>query len=260
MNRPPNVYWLPPLLAITILALSALTCGTPAEQAAIQTRAAQAGQTAVAEGKKIAETQAAEGKKIALTKAAELKATAIAAIATELAKKTPAPWDVSWIPSDSQHMASKIDSILDGTGLSGQGKIILRDAQENSVNPAFALAMFRKEATFAKPGSRAYSNKNPGNIIATGNCRGLPAGSSCSGNYGEVSTDGRFGVYASMPDGIMAYFRLLRTEYQPGTKRNCSDIACIITAYCPPSDCDTSAYIAQITEWTQQYQSQLLAP
>ena len=185
----------------------------------------------------------------------------MAQVATELTKTTPSPWDVSWIPSDSQFASGKIDTILNGTGLSGQGSTILQDAQEFGVNPAFALAMFRKEASFAAPSTRANSNKNPGNIIATGNCRGLPTGSSCSGYYGEISTDGRFGVYSNMADGVKAYFMLLSTEYKPGTRRNCSDIACIITAYCPPSDCDDiSKYIDQIAQWAQEYQTQLLSP
>jgi len=167
---------------------------------------------------------------------------------------------VSWLPSDSQLIIDRINFILSTTGLEGQGATILDTAQESGVNPAFALAMFRKEASFAAPDTRANTNKNPGNISATGDCYGKPANSSCKGNYGEISTDGRFGIYSSMEDGIKAYFMLLKKEYKPGTKRNCSDIACIITVYCPPSDCDTSRYINQITQWTQEYQSQLLTP
>jgi|YNPMSStandDraft_1061717.scaffolds.fasta_scaffold63298_1 hypothetical protein len=246
--------WIPIWVAM-ILLVALLSC-SEAEQAQIQTAAAQAGQTAVAEGKNFAETQAAQLKETAVAQLA----TQLAKTVTELAKTTPSPLDVNWIPSDSQFVANKIDIILDGTGLSGEGGTILQNAQQFGVNPAFALAMFRKEATFAAPGTRAYNNKNPGNIIATGNCRGLPAGSSCIGYYGEISTDGRFGVYPSVADGIKAYFTLLSAEYKPGTSHNCSDIACIVTAYCPPSDCDTSTYISQITQWTQQYQSQLLAP
>jgi hypothetical protein len=120
--------------------------------------------------------------------------------------------------------------------------------------------MFRKEATFAQPNTRAYINNNPGNIIATGNCRGLPRGSNCNGIYGEISTDGRFGIYASMKDGIKAYFKLLNNEYKPGTSRDCADIGCIISAYCPPSDCDTAAYVTQIILWTGRYQLQILKP
>jgi len=76
MSNPKNTHLLFSLLAITILALTTLTCGTPAEQAEIQTRAARAGQTAVAQGKSYAETQAPK-----------LKATAAAQLATEVAKR-----------------------------------------------------------------------------------------------------------------------------------------------------------------------------
>jgi len=169
------------------------------------------------------------------------------------------PWDISWLLSENAITISRIDNILTGTGLSGYGSTILQSAIDYQVNPAFALAMFHKEANFAAPGTRANKNNNPGNIIATGECRGKPAGSSCSGVYGEVSTDGRFGVYPDMSAGIKAYFQLLNREYAPGSKRNCTDIPCIIQAYCPPSDCDTQKYVDQVTEWGKDYQCQLYA-
>ena len=170
-----------------------------------------------------------------------------------------APWDLSWLLSENTIIISRIDHILASTELAGHGKSILQNASDYQVNPAFALAMFRKEANFAAPGTRANKNNNPGNIIATGECRGKPAGSSCSGVYGEVSTDDRFGVYPDMSAGIKAYFQLLNREYAPGSKRNCTDIPCIIQAYCPPSDCDTQNYISQITGWGIDYQCQLYA-
>jgi hypothetical protein len=61
-----------------------------------------------------------------------------------------------------------------------------------------------------------------------------------------------------MADGINAYYLLLSSEYKPGTKRNCDDIACIISAYAPSTENDTVAYINQVTEWTQEYQCQIL--
>lgn len=166
-------------------------------------------------------------------------------------------WDTSWIPSDPQSLANAINYVVQGTGLAGQGRNIVEYSKEYGVNPIFALAMFKKEASFAASGTRANANKNPGNIIATGSCRGLPKGSSCNGVYGEIGTDGRFGVYASMSDGIKAYFMLLSGEYKPGTRHDCQDVKCVISIYCPPSDCDTATYIAQITQWMEEYRSQL---
>lgn len=119
------------------------------------------------------------------------------------------PWDIIWLPTDPGFIIQQIDNILSGSGLSGSGNSIYYDALDKQINPAFALAMFRIEASFAAPGTRANRNNNPGNIIATGECRGKPAGAACSGVYGEISTDGRFGVYANMQSGIQAYFRLL---------------------------------------------------
>lgn len=173
---------------------------------------------------------------------------------------TPSPWDTDWIPSDHQAVAARIDSILAGSGLAGQGGTILncaltlRDGLHQEVspglNPAFALAMFRKEAEFAKPSSIARRQHNPGNIRCKGGTVPL---------YGARRCQNGFGVYDTMADGIKAYFWLLNAEYKPGgvISRNCQDIACIITAYCPPSECDTTRYIAQVMEWTEQYQSQL---
>jgi len=174
----------------------------------------------------------------------------------------PSPWDTSWIPANKKEEAtiSNINLILLGTSLTNQGDLILQYAKEYGVNPAFALAMFRKEANFAREGSPAFRNNNPGNIEATGSCKHLVAGSSCQGVYGEVSTDGRFGKYTSMADGIRAYFMLLRRQYQPGTKRNCQDIACIIPYYCPSSECDTAKYVEEITGWTREYQSVIAFP
>lgn len=169
------------------------------------------------------------------------------------------PWDVSWINGNPSDMSVPVDQILLGTGLAGNGDSIIKYAKEFGVNPAFALAMFRKEASFAAEGTRARKNNNPGNIIATGDCRKQAAGLGCSGVYGETSTDGRFGVYPSMDSGIRAYFLLLNREYAPGTKRDCSNAACIIKIYCPPSDCDTQNYIEQINLGTKEYQCQLLS-
>ena len=167
------------------------------------------------------------------------------------------PWDTSLLQQESSIVIQRIDDILAGSSLEGQGQAVFLESQTYAVNPAFALAMFRKESSFAAIHTRAYRNRNPGNIIATGNCRGLPSGATCSGNYGEISTDGRFGVYANFQAGIEAYFKLLAREYKPGSKRNCADILCVITAYCPPSECDVELYQQQVTQWMGEYQCRL---
>ena len=174
----------------------------------------------------------------------------VAAEPQPILQATPSPWDVSWVPEDSEAVASRIDSVLEGTGLSGYGGTILELAPGYGVNPAFALAMFRKEAEFAKQGSIAQRQNNPGNIICSGGTTPL---------YGATGCGGRFGIYDTMADGIKAYFWLLDSEYKPGRRYDCEDIPCIITVYCPPSDCETAHYVEQVVEWTIQYQSLLSA-
>ena len=127
--------------------------------------------------------------------------------------ETSLPWNISYLPNDSKNVINQIDAILQNTGLAGQGETILSLSGQYGINPAFALSMFRKEATFALNNTPAYRNKNPGNINATGGCRGLAANQPCNGVYGEISTDGRFGKYQTMADGIKAYYSLLSSEY-----------------------------------------------
>ena len=171
----------------------------------------------------------------------------------------PDPWDVSWLPGDHQQVIAAINAIITSpdtggspnAGLQGYGETILNYALASiegnpaGVNPAFALAMFRKEANFATNGAAA-SNNNPGNIT-------------CAGGYGAIRCNGRFGVYASMGDGIKAYFWLLQAEYKPGgaISRNCPDISCIIRAYAPSSENNTQQYIDQVTAWTKDFQNRI---
>jgi hypothetical protein len=165
------------------------------------------------------------------------------------------PWDVSWLPDDwkgKRALDQALDALIEETGLHGQGKTIRENAQRHEVNPAFALAMFRHEAGFAARGTLAHSNKNPANIIATGECWGEPKGTRCQGLYGEVSTDGRFGRYATMADGIRAFFTLMEREYAGMT------LHALINRACPPAECDVPAYVALVEQWTSEYQAQLL--
>lgn len=262
------------LVTVTVFLLFFSGCSESGQEQ-LEELAGELAQTAVAEGEEqlktaaveVGQTVVAEGQDFVETQAVILKATAEAELATQIARTiaeienlTPSPWDTSWIPSDKEFAANRIDAILEGTGLADQGGAILQDSLKYGVNPAFALAIFRKEASFAAEGTRAKNNNNPGNISATGDCRGLPAGSSCDGHYGETGTDGRFGVYDTMADGVNAYFQLMKNEYMPGTSRNCSDMRCINSAYCPAPECNVDTYEAQMILWTKQYQREILSP
>jgi hypothetical protein len=250
---------------ICIVLLLCLSACSPEDQALFDQIARELGDALADEVGEISKTAVSSAEDLAKTQAAGLKATAqaglatqVAAIGTQIAGTPPNPWDTAWLPSDQAFVSDQINRILSSTGLENMGEAILENALTYQVNPAFALAMFRKEASFARVGTMAYANKNPGNIIATGDCRGLPAGSTCSGSYGEISTNGRFGVYASMQDGVQAYFMLLNRQYRPGTGYNCRDIACITNIYAPPSENDSQLYIQQITDWTRDYQQRIL--
>ena len=165
------------------------------------------------------------------------------------------PWDVSWLPDDRRReraLDQAIDALLEETGLHGQGATIRENAQRHGVNPAFALAMFRKEAGFATRGTLAYRNKNPANIVATGECWDEPKGTRCKGIYGERGTDGRFGRYATLADGIEAFFVLMEREYAGMT------LHALISRACPPIECDVPAYVALMETWALEYQSLLL--
>jgi hypothetical protein len=171
------------------------------------------------------------------------------------AQSSADPWDVSWLPDDRQGeraLDQAIDDLLQDTSLRGQGTTIRKNAQRHGVNPAFALAMFRQEAGFATRGTLAHSNKNPANIVATGECWGEPKGTRCKGFYGEVSTDGRFGRYASMADGIEAFFVLMEREYAGMALHD------LISRACPPAECDVPGYVALMEQWISEYQAQLM--
>jgi hypothetical protein len=127
-----------------------------------------------------------------------------------------------------------------------------RSEPRHGVNPAFALAIFRQEAGFAARGTLAYSNKNPANIVATGECWDQSQGARCKGFYGEVSTDGRFGRYAAMEDGIEAFFVLMAREYAG------MELVDLISRACPPAECDVPVYVARMEQWTAEYQAQLI--
>jgi hypothetical protein len=257
---------LPTIIFFNLLILFLFLAGcTPQDQALLDQLKDELADAISDEVGEISKTAVSSVGDLAKTEAAGVKETAQAGLATQVAEisdrlkgEDPDPWDISWLPNDQAFVIRNINQILNGSGLDGMGEFVLEYALAYQVNPAFALAMFQKEANFAKPGTIAYSNKNPGNIIATGGCRGLDRGSACTGNYGEVSTNGRFGIYATMQDGIKAYFMLLDRQYRPGAQYNCEDIPCIISVYAPSSENNTTLYISQITNWTKDFQAKIL--
>ena len=153
------------LFPVITLLLAILACSKSVDPG-LQTMAAHVAETLVTEGKEVVGIEAAHLKETGI---AEL-ATQTANLVMEISGSPPDPWDISWLPGDENFAIHQIDVILEGPGMDGQGNAILKYSKEFGVDPGFALAMFRKEAIFASSNTRAHNNKNPGNIIASGDC------------------------------------------------------------------------------------------
>ena len=146
-------------------------------------------------------------------------------------------------PSSISQQAARIDEILRRTGLEGKGEVIARLAQQYRVPPELALAMFRKEASFAKPGTLAARNNNPGNIKYVG-------------QEGAVEGERGFAKWATMDEGIEAFFKLLNKEpYRRWLDQG--DYRSIIFRYAPPSENDSELYLKQILDWMKEYRQKI---
>ena len=137
---------------------------------------------------------------------------------------------------------AKINEILRGTNLAGKGDLIANLAKKYNIPAELALAMFRKEASFATNGSLAQRNNNPGNIRYVGQ-QGATRGAS------------GFAKWDSMDKGIEAYFGLLDRGYR--TFIDNKDWAGMVNKYAPPSENDSALYTRQITQWMNEYRNRI---
>lgn len=137
---------------------------------------------------------------------------------------------------------ARIDDILRGTNLAGKGDLIARLSQQYNIPAELALAMFRKEASFATDGSLADRNNNPGNIRFVGQA-------------GATRGAGGFARWDSMDQGIEAYFGLLDRGYRSFIDNQ--DWAGMVNKYAPPSENDSALYTRQITQWMNDYRQRL---
>jgi peptidoglycan hydrolase-like protein with peptidoglycan-binding domain len=140
--------------------------------------------------------------------------------------------------------AAKIDQILKGTGLAGQGAHIVAMSKKYNVPPELALAMFRKEASFMTAGS-AVKNNNPGNL-----------------RFAQWETqfggkpNGSFAHFPDVKSGVEAYFRLLGgPAYRDFIDRG--DFKGLINKYAPPTENDSGLYLKQVTQWMQEYKAKI---
>lgn len=137
---------------------------------------------------------------------------------------------------------ARIDDILRGTNLAGNGDLIARLSRQYNIPAELALAMFRKEASFAANGSLAARNNNPGNIRFVGQ-EGATRGAS------------GFARWNSMDQGIEAYFGLLDRGYRSFIDRR--DWAGLVNKYAPPSENNSTQYTQQITQWMGEYRQRI---
>ena len=144
--------------------------------------------------------------------------------------------------SPSTASGARINDILRGTNLAGQGDLIARLSRQYNIPAELALAMFRKEASFATSGSLAQRNNNPGNIRFVGQA-GATRGAS------------GFARWSSMERGIEAYFGLLDRGYRTFIDRQ--DWAGLVNKYAPPVENDSNLYTRQITQWMGEYRNRI---
>ncbi|WP_345725011.1 peptidoglycan DD-metalloendopeptidase family protein [Herpetosiphon gulosus] len=142
-----------------------------------------------------------------------------------------------------QTSSKAIDSVLSGTGMEGQGSTIQALSQKYGVPAELALAMWRKEAEFAKPDSIAGRQNNPGNMIYTG-------------KWGDKQSNNRFAQFDTMEQGMEAWFKLMSSDlYKPFIDKG--DYAGLLNKYAPPSENDTGLYHKQLLQWMQDYQGKI---
>jgi peptidoglycan hydrolase-like protein with peptidoglycan-binding domain len=157
---------------------------------------------------------------------------------------TSGPGPVTPGPVDGSK-AAKLNAMLKGSGLAGQGEQMLAMSKKYNVPVELALAMFWKEAQWNTTGV-APRNNNPGNLRFAEWEREL----------GGVPNGG-FTQFPSVEKGVEAYFRLLGSSTYRSFVDN-KDWAGLVNKYAPPSDGNDSAqYARQITEWMAKYRAQL---
>lgn len=148
-------------------------------------------------------------------------------------------------PSDAE-LARRIDQkVLSGTGMAGKGSVLVAACRKYQVPVDFMLAIYQKEANFAKSGTLADRNNNPGNLRFA----------DWQTEHGGVKNGG-FTTYPTMDDGIRASVHLLSL----GTYRSAvdkRDWGGVISRYAPSSENDTATYIKQMNQWTSDFRSKL---
>lgn len=152
---------------------------------------------------------------------------------------TPAPAGGSTTGSAS---AAKIDTMVQGTGLAGQGANIAKFAKQYAVPAELALAMFWHEAQFNSTGI-APQNNNPGNLRFVG-------------QPGAVSGVSGFAKWPTVGQGVEAYFKLMSTVYRRFIDQK--DWAGLVHEYAPAADGnDEAQYLRKIVDGMNAYRAKI---
>jgi len=163
-----------------------------------------------------------------------------AALTTALGGSAPTVPTNPTVPATAS--GAKINEILRGTNLAGKGDLIANLSKQYNIPAELALAMFRKEASFASTGSLAQRNNNPGNIRFVG-------------QEGATNGAGNFARWESMDKGIEAYFKLLDKGYRSFIDRQ--DWQGLVNKYAPPVENDSNLYARQIIQWMGEYRQRI---
>lgn len=89
--------------------------------------------------------------------------------------------------------------------------------------------------SYSGSSKRGIRNNNPGNLDYIANP--LRAWN------GQVGSDGRYGIYDTPANGVRAMSKQLQKDYNAGSQT----ITGLITSWAPPSENDTTAYIASVS-------------
>lgn len=142
-----------------------------------------------------------------------------------------------------------IDKIIPSSSpASGTGKYFTTYSQQYNIDPAVALAFFRKESSFA-------TNKNAIALKTNsiGNIRWVESIDKDRFEYYASPTNGKFRKYSSWEAGIEDWFKLIAGNVYVGEGR--TTIETIVPKYAPSTENDTATYIKQVKQWTQEYRA-----
>ena len=154
------------------------------------------------------------------------------------APASASPTPVTGPPSIS---AGKVAAIVRGTPLAPLATTIYQTGQQRQIDPAFALAVWTVESNLDRAGA-AVRNNNPGNLTCAAAAH--PPATGCSG---------RWAVYPTLAAAVTDWYRYIAVRY---IQRGLTTVEAIIRVYAPPSENNTSNYIATVKRLMAQWRSQ----